>query len=249
MPHLLLDLAQSPTPKRKIPYHHAKVSLFATFKAAKRMITPEEPHSIYVLPRKKATLSIAQAAADILQHQPQAAIAIVSPRKKLRPYLHQLQIKYPLARLLHKKKLGKATRQFLKQAQQSPLAPTADGATREHSETQTTKQKTKHPKAKNPNEQQLIHRAAQSVQQAVAQIIPAPPANQVFTLLATQETRPSSPINTALALLKKNRPKKKQDLLRLLTERSNPKLAQEMLVALQSAGKIHIDAAENVRYR
>lgn len=248
MPHLLLDLAKSPTPNRKIPFAHAKVGLFATFKSAKRMITPEEPHSIYVLPRKKAALSIAQAAADILQHQPQAAIAIVSPRKKLRLFLYSLQIKYPRAQLLHKKKLGKTTRQFLKQAQQSPLAPTADGATREHSETQTAKQKTKRNKVKNPNEQQLIHRTAQSVQQAVAQIIPSPPAHQVFTLLASQDTAPS-PISTALALLKKNRPKKKQDLVRLLTERSNPKLAQEMLVALQSAGKIHIDAAENVRYR
>ena len=216
MPHLLLDLAKSPAPKRKIPFAHAKVGLFATFKAAKRMITPEEPHGIYVLPRKKAARSIAQAAADILQHQPQAQIAIVSPRKKLRPYLHQLQIKYPQARLLHKKKLGKAVRRFLKQARQPE-------------------------KANAQTEQQLIEHAAQSVQQAVAQIVPAP--------TFAPAPSPSNNITTALALLKKNRPKKKQDLLRLLTERSNPKLAQEMLVALQSAGKIHIDAAENVRYR
>lgn len=216
MPHLLLDLAKSPAPKRKIPFAHAKVGLFATFKAAKRMITPEEPHGIYVLPRKKAACSIAQAAADILQHQPQAQIAIVSSRKKLRPYLHQLQIKYPQARLLHKKKLGKAVRRFLKQARQPE-------------------------KANAQTEQQLIEHAAQSVQQAVAQIVPAP--------TFAPAPSPSNNITTALALLKKNRPKKKQDLLRLLTERSNPKLAQEMLVALQSAGKIHIDAAENVRYR
>ena len=216
MPHLLLDLAKSPTPKRKIPYHRAKVGLFVTLKAAKRMLAPEEPHSLYILPNKKAARSIAQAAADILQHQPQAQIAIVSPRKKLRPYLHQLQIKYPLARLLHKKKLGKATRQFLKQARQPE-------------------------KANAQTEQQLIEHTAQSVQQAVAQIAPAP--------TFAPAPSPSNNITTALVLLKKNRPKKKQDLLRLLTERSNPKLAQEMLVALQSAGKIHIDAAENVRYR
>ena len=215
MPHLLLDLAKSPAPKRKIPFAHAKVGLFVTFKAAKRMITPEEPHGIYVLPRKKAARSIAQAAADILQHQPQAQIAIVSSRKKLRPYLHQLQIKYPQARLLHKKKLGKAVRRFLKQARQP-----------------------ENPFGEAPSEQRLIEHTAQNVQQAVAQIIPSAPAGAESALIAT-----------ALALLKKNRPKKKQDLLRLLTERSNPKLAQEMLVALQSAGKIHIDAAENVRYR
>ena len=216
MPHLLLDLAKSPAPKRKIPFAHAKVGLFATFKAAKRMITPEEPHGIYVLPRKKAARSIAQAAADILQHQPQAQIAIVSSRKKLRPYLHQLQIKYPQARLLHKKKLGKAVRRFLKQARQPE-------------------------KANAQTEQQLIEHAAQSVQQAVAQIVPAP--------TFAPAPSPSNNITTALALLKKNHPKKKQDLVRLLTERSNPELAQEMLAELQSAGKIHIDAAENVRYR
>ena len=216
MPHLLLDLAKSPAPKRKIPFAHAKVGLFATFKAAKRMITPEEPHGIYVLPRKKAARSIAQAAADILQHQPQAQIAIVSSRKKLRPYLHQLQIKYPQARLLHKKKLGKAVRRFLKQARQPE-------------------------KANAQTEQQLIEHAAQSVQQAVAQIVPAP--------TFAPAPSPSNNITTALALLKKNHPKKKQDLVRLLTERSDPELAQEMLAELQSAGKIHIDAAENVRYR
>ena len=41
MPHLLLDLAQSPTPKRKIPYHRAKVGLFATFKAAMQAVAAE----------------------------------------------------------------------------------------------------------------------------------------------------------------------------------------------------------------
>lgn len=215
MPHLLLDLAQAPTPKHKIPYHRAKVGLFVTLKAAKRMLAPEEPHSLYVLPNKKAARSIAQAAADILQHQPQAQIAIVSPRKKLRPYLHQLQIKYPQARLLHKKKLGKAVRRFLKQARQP-----------------------ENPFGEAPSEQRLIEHTAQNVQQAVAQIIPSAPAGAESALIAT-----------ALALLKKNHPKKKQDLVRLLTERSNPELAQEMLAELQSAGKIHIDAAENVRYR
>lgn len=174
MPHLLLDLAQSPTPKRKIPYHRAKVGLFVTLKAAKRMLAPEEPHSLYVLPNKKAARSIAQAAADILQHQPQAQIAIVSPRKKLRPYLHQLQIKYPQARLLHKKKLGKAVRRFLKQARQP-----------------------ENPFGEAPSEQRLIEHTAQTVQQAVAQIIPSAPAGAESALIAT-----------ALALLKKTIPRK-----------------------------------------
>ena len=139
----------------------------------------------------------------------------MSPRKKLRPYLHQLQIKYPQARLLHKKKLGKAVRRFLKQARQP-----------------------ENPFGEAPSEQRLIEHTAQTVQQAVARIIPSAPAGAEPALIAT-----------ALALLKKNHPKKKQDLVRLLTERSNPELAQEMLAELQSAGKIHIDAAENVRYR
>ena len=213
MQHLLLDLDKAPA--KKIPFKHARIGLFVSFKAARRMTAPDEPHGIYVLPRKKAARSIAQAAADILQHQPQAQIAIVSSRKKLRPYLHQLQIKYPQARLLHKKKLGKAVRRFLKQARQP-----------------------ENPFGEAPSEQRLIEHTAQTVQQAVAQIIPSAPAGAESAL-----------ITTALALLKKNHPKKKQDLVRLLTERSNPELAQEMLAELQSAGKIHIDAAENVRYR
>ena len=240
MPHLLLDLAQSPTPKRKIPYHRAKVGLFATFKAAKRMLAPEEPHSLYVLPNKKAARSIAQAAADILQHQPQATIAIVSPRKKLRLFLYSLQIKYPQAQLLHKKKLGKSVRQFLQQHGQ-PCS--SDLGIKGYAEAQGARQNNQSSRApsKTPSEQQLIEHAAHSVQQAVAQIAPAP--------TFAPAPSPSNNITTALALLKKNHPKKKQDLVRLLTERSNPELAQEMLAELQSAGKIHIDAAENVRYR
>ena len=116
---------------------------------------------------------------------------------------------------MHKKKLGKAVRRFLKQARQP-----------------------ENPFGEAPSEQRLIEHTAQTVQQAVAQIIPSAPAGAESALIAT-----------ALALLKKNHPKKKQDLVRLLTERSNPELAQEMLAELQSAGKIHIDAAENVRYR
>ena len=40
MNHLLLDLAKVRIKPRDIPFHRAKVGLFAPFKTAKRMITP-----------------------------------------------------------------------------------------------------------------------------------------------------------------------------------------------------------------
>ena len=195
MQHLLLDLDKAPA--KKIPFKHARIGLFVSFKAARRMTAPDEPHGIYVLPRKKAARSIAQAAAEILQHHPDARIAIASPRKKLTPHLQSLQRQYPHAVLLHKKRLGKSIRQFLKRGFRQPETPISG------------------------SEQRVIERIAQEVRHAAE----------------------------PLALLKKNRPKKKQDLVRLLSEHTNREDAQRIIGELQNTGRIRIDAAENVKYR
>lgn len=52
MPHLLIDLAKLKK-NSKIPYKHAKVGLMVSLKQAKKLITPDEPHAVYVLPEKK----------------------------------------------------------------------------------------------------------------------------------------------------------------------------------------------------
>ena len=116
MNHLLLDLAKVRIKPRDIPFHRAKVGLFAPFKTAKRMITPEEPHSIYVLPEKRAAHSIIAAVNEILAHHPDARIAIVSPRKKVQAALEGCQARYPNAVLLVKNRLGKSIKHFLKAA-------------------------------------------------------------------------------------------------------------------------------------
>ena len=224
MQHLLLDLDKAPA--KKIPFKHARIGLFVSFKAARRMSAPDEPHGIYVLPRKKAARSIAQAAAEILQHHPDARIAIASPRKKLAPYLQSLQRQYPHAVLLHKKRLGKSIRQFLKHGFRQPETPISG------------------------SEQRVIERIAQEVRHAAEQLAPPAPTpadTNVFTLLP--EPKSDAALSTALSLLKKNRPKKKQDLVRLLSEHTNREDAQRIIGELQNTGRIRIDAAENVKYR
>ena len=195
MQHLLLDLDKAPA--KKIPFKHARIGLFVSFKAARRMTAPDEPHGIYVL-----------------------------PRKKLPPHLQSLQRQYPYAVLLHKKRLGKSIRQFLKCGFRQPETPISG------------------------SEQRVIERIAQEVRHAAEQLAPPAPApadTNVFTLLP--EPKSDAALNTALSLLKKNRPKKKPDLVRLLSEHTTREDAQRIIGELENMGRIRIDAAENVKYR
>ena len=83
--------------------------------------------------------------------------------------------------------------------------------------------------------------------QAAAQRYTA--SNPVFTLLGDVPVQPNQDMSDTLVALKKNRPKKKNDLLRLLTQRChNAKFAEQILAGLQEQNHIQIDAAQNVRY-
>ena len=213
MNHLLLDLAKVKIKWRNIPFAYAKVGLFATFKAAKRMTAPEEPHSIYVLPGKRASYSIIAAAEEILLHHPDTRIVIVSPRKKLRAAIADLQDDYPEAELLLKKRLSKTVCRFIKNEDE----PDSDWADEDNWDDETDADE-------------------------------LPP---VFTLLHDHDVFTDTDFAAALLLLKKNRPKKKTDLVRLLAENTkhDDEHAHTIVSELQQQGVIAIDAAETVRYR
>ena len=77
------------------------------------------------------------------------------------------------------------------------------------------------------------------------------------TLVFTMETEvfaETAPINSAVleaqAVIKKNKPKKKQHLIHLLAQTLHLKteVAQDLVQQLQAAGNISIDAAENIKY-
>lgn len=85
------------------------------------------------------------------------------------------------------------------------------------------------------------------VTEAVAHVLPE--FSEVFTLLKTSSIPPDKAWEAAILLLKKNHPKKKADLLRLLTQHTDIEKADEIIKKLRTKGLIHIDAAENVRYR
>ena len=77
------------------------------------------------------------------------------------------------------------------------------------------------------------------------------------TLVFTMETEvfaETVPINPAVleaqAVIKKNKPKKKQHLIHLLAQTLHLKteVAQDLVQQLQAAGNISIDAAENIKY-
>ena len=77
------------------------------------------------------------------------------------------------------------------------------------------------------------------------------------TLVFTMETEvfaETAPVNSvvleAQAVIKKNKPKKKQHLIHLLAQtlRLETAVAQDLVQQLQAAGNITIDAAENIKY-
>ncbi|ULJ65562.1 hypothetical protein [Wielerella bovis] len=221
MNYLLIDLAKTDTKWQDIPFEDAKVGLFATLKAAKRMIAPEEPHSIYVLPKKNAAFSIIAAAEEILSHHPDARIAIVSPRKKLPHALEDLQKVYPEAELLLKKRLGKKTYRFIQYADRQP----ENDEYEEIAEISTD------------NEQRSDEHAS---------IVVAPMSAKFNN--NNPDIEPD--VIAALLLLKHNRPKKKNNLVRLIASsvRHDTQRADNILSQLQHKGIIEIDVAENIRY-
>lgn len=229
MPYVLLDLAKLKKNKN-IPYKHAKVGLLVTLKQAKKLITPDEPHAVYVLPEKKAANSIVQAALDILNAYPDSRVAVVSPRAKVHVAIADIQTQFPDAQIALFSKTGKKLTAFLKQKDNQ------------------------HPKIKQQDSEDNDEAEEQFAKDSIAR---SKENAAVFTLLEekTQQNQQQSEendqeIQAALMLFKKNRPKKKTDLVRLLsdTQRSDEEQIHDLVVKLQQEGHIHIDAAENVRY-
>ena len=93
------------------------------------------------------------------------------------------------------------------------------------------------------------------VEIAVAAETPTPEHEE--TLVFTMETEvfaETAPVNSAVleaqAVIKKNKPKKKQQLIHLLAQTLHLEtvVAQDLVQQLQAAGNITIDAAENIKY-
>ena len=96
---------------------------------------------------------------------------------------------------------------------------------------------------------------AAEAETAVAAETPTPEHEE--TLVFTMETEvfaETAPIDPAVleaqAVIKKNKPKKKQHLIHLLAQTLHLKteVAQDLVQQLQAAGNISIDAAENIKY-
>lgn len=237
MPYVLLDLAKLKKVK-KIPYQYAKVGLMVNLKQAKKLITPDEPHSVYVLPEKKAGNSIIQAVSDILNTRPQSRIAIVSPRKNLKSAMQEIAAQYPQAQPVLFKKSGKKLISWLKSECVQPE--------------KTTEYNVGAESADNIQERDAQANIACSRHTPTLSAVSEPNPNTFLSVMERDESHNNDAgLNAALAILKKNRPKKKNDLVRLLgdTQSTSTEPIHELITQLQNEGYIQIDAAENVRYQ
>lgn len=98
---------------------------------------------------------------------------------------------------------------------------------------------------------------ANEVEAETAVVAETPTPEHEETLVFTMETEvfaETAPIDPAVleaqAVIKKNKPKKKQQLIHLLAQtlRLETAVAQDLVQQLQAAGNITIDAAENIKY-
>ena len=219
---LFLDCAKVAIKFKNLPFEQARVALFAPFSQAKKMTTPEEPHSIYVLPKKNTAQSIDAAAREILTHHHTAYLAIISPRPKWRAVAEQLQKDFPQAHIISKKRYGKKAKQFLFESNlTSTILSTLSGD--------------------DANISAVIDQKEIVKTEALSQ-------PEVFTLLATHENAPTN-ISAIVAWLRKNQPKKKVALINALSSSFKQYDPQEVIAQLQQSGCIKIDHAENIRYQ
>lgn len=239
MQYLLFDLAKQPLKYKKLPFIHAQICLFVKNKQAKRLITPAEPHRIYVLPKENTAYSMIQAAEEILQLHSDRVLTIVSPRGKVQAALSSLQQRYPNAQIQVFRKYGKKAKKYIKMnAVESILNVQAnDEKTAGQNQAAPLLNSVQQNEAEENGISEAIHRSHNN--------------ETVFTLLEQQNQETDKEIQAALLLLKKNRPKKKNDLVHLLTHTRNgtPEQALELVIMLEQTGHIQIDAAENVRYQ
>ncbi|QMT47500.1 hypothetical protein [Neisseria bacilliformis] len=279
MAHLLIDTVKTSVAGKFLPASRHTVRLFAGKRTAKplrrllRVVQNSDglppPIALTELPRKKdVPAAILDQARAILAADPQANIAVVSPRGKLRRKLDKLQTRYPDAQIFSAGKLGKKTRAFLAQETAFVItAPETDKTAHRPSENPPAGTEQPERPSENPTaapspaaaEAELINRAAENVQAAAAAVLPPAAAEAELINRAAENVQAAAAavlppaasdltgLEQALRLLHKNRPKKKAALLAMLA-RQHGGGAEELFAALIKNGNIAVDAAETVRY-
>ena len=106
-------------------------------------------------------------------------------------------------------------------------------------------------------EEARVDNETPAVEAETAVVAETPTPEHEETLVFTMETEvfaETAPVNSAVleaqAVIKKNKPKKKQQLIHLLAQTLHLEtaVAQDLVQQLQAAGNITIDAAENIKY-
>ena len=234
MAHLLIDTVKTDAGKKYLPFGKHDVRLFADKKTARpfRKLAASADGTcpecggnaalhLVIPPKDKFTRTILKTVKVILSGHPEAKIAVISPRGKLQKKLERLQQKYPAAQIISSSKLGKKVRSFLYHGERPSERPSENSPQPLSAE----------------EENELIKRVAEEIEITVG--LTLPPHTEETALPGLSDT---------LRQIRRNRPKKKNALLHLLTQQHGSE-AQQYLDALLEQNLIKIDAAENVRYR
>lgn len=253
MPHLLIDADRIPAK------HTAKLDghRLHFFSKHKKVLKKQKQYDCY---RGNVPAEIAGCLKDMLRLQDNVRAVVVSPRKKVRAAAEALQAVYPDAEVRVWRKLGKKQRARLAARLPETAAPPT---LPEERETAPVADST--PTVPPLDDAPAVPADDTTAPAAETEMPPPAPAADEETVPPPEcaEVAPSEAASPALpdtadcptfqaacAFIRKNRPKKKISLLNALCEHLNlPPLAAERLAAqLADAGKIRVDAAENVRY-
>ena len=229
--YVLIDADKVPFKIRRLPENVIGVTVFAKSKktVAKVRKQAKKRHTVETVNCRRDKLSAVMVGSlkEILRQTSDAAVMLCSPRKKVKRAAAALQAVYPEAQISVYKKLPKKTK----------LAPETEFVADEAVCARL-------PEALVPMLEQKTEWPPLPV---CADEVAAPPA--VVLPSAANEGCPT--FQAAAAFIRRNRPKKKSDLGKALSERLNlqPLAVERLLVQLAEAGHIRVDAAENVRYR
>ena len=262
MGHWMIDL-RTTSVKKCAKWARATSSLTLFSKKKKQLKKVRKLANVQVcdVSGKKFAASIAKHIAAYLNHHPNGTLWVVSRSKKLKKRCQKWQARSPEAEIIFLKKmpaqLPKAAACFEAESKEQQtmvfelLAETSTKETIDPTEaipepivetTEAAPEPIIETTATEPIE------TTETTPEPIVETTATEPIETETTETAVESV--DTTLATAQLIIKKNKPKKKQDFIRLLmqTLHLDTASAHHVLQQLQAAGNIKLDAAENIKY-
>ena len=253
MSHWMIDLRK--TAVKKWAKYASDVTLVLFSKNKKKLKQARQLPSAEVcdVSGKKYGKTMFKHIKAYVRNHPEATLWVFTRNKKLRKRCQKWQARHPEVQLWVLKKLPSELPVEAETVEVETSAVEANEVVAETAVAAEVQVDNETPTAE--AETSAVEANEVEVETPVAEETPTTENEE--TLVFTMETEvfaETAPVNSvvleAQAVIKKNKPKKKQHLIHLLAQtlRLETAVAQDLVQQLQAAGNITIDAAENIKY-